>query len=71
VPQQQLARLSQRDRARPAGALDEPFADRALESLDLLAYRRLRVPKASRGAAEGALARNRLERQEMAQLDTE
>ena len=43
VAEEQLARLRQRDAPRAAGALDQLLADDALEHLDLLADRRLRV----------------------------
>jgi hypothetical protein len=71
VAQQQLPGLRQRHRPRPARPLDEPFADGPLESLDLLANRGLRVAEPDGGAAERALTRDRLEGQEVAQLDAE
>ena len=55
----------------PPGPLDEPLADHALERLDLLADRGLRVSEPLRGAAERALLGHRLERGQMPQFDPE
>jgi hypothetical protein len=71
VAQQDLAGRGQRDRARPAGALHEPRPDDPLEQRELLADRRLRVAESSRRGAERALAGDRIERGEMANLDAE
>ena len=71
VPEEQLAGLGERDGPRTAGALDERLADDPLERRDLLADGRLRVAEPLRGAAERALARDRVERGEVANLDAE
>ncbi len=71
VPQEQLAGGGQGDAARAAGPVDEPLADDALELRDLLADRRLRVAELAGGGAERAVAGDRLERGEMAQLDSQ
>ena len=71
VPEEQLTRLCERDRARSAGALDELLADDLLERLDLLADRRLRVAEPLRGAAERPLGGDGLQRGEMPQFDSE
>ena len=71
VTKEQRSGLGHRDRARPAGALDEPLADDALERRDLLADRRLRVAELRGGAAERAGARDGLERREVPDLDAE
>ncbi len=51
----------ERDRARPAGALDEALPDDALERGDLLADRRLRVSEPGGRAPEGTLLVDGLE----------
>ena len=71
VAEEELARLRERDAPRSARALDEPLADHALERLDLLADRGLRVAEALGGAAERALLGDRLERGQMPQFDPE
>ena len=71
VRREHLAGLGQRDRARPAGPLDEARADDALERRDLLRDRRLRVAEALSGTREGALLGDRLERSQMACLDAD
>ena len=68
VTAQQAARVGERDRARPAGPLDELRADDLLEPGDLLADRRLRVAELDRSAPEGALALDGLQRREVPQL---
>ena len=71
VPQQQLARLGQRDGARAARPLDQLLAHGALEGSHLLADRGLRVAERLRGPAEGTVLRDRLERHQVAQLERE
>ena len=71
VPEQQLARLGERDRPRAAGPLDELLADDPLERRDLLADRRLRVAEPLGRASERALARERLQGGEVPELDAE
>ena len=71
VPEEDPARLGQRDRPRAAGPLDQPHADDALERRDLLRDRRLRVPELLGGPPERALVRDRLERDEMAKIEPE
>jgi hypothetical protein len=46
MAQQDATGLGQRHRARPAGALEQALADRALERRNLLGNRGLRVSKA-------------------------
>ena len=69
VGQHQLAERREPYRAGTAGAVEHRAADRALERGDLLADRRLRVPEAIGGLAEGALGGHRVERGEVAQLE--
>ena len=69
--EEQLAALGQRDRTRAAGALDQPLPDDALEGRDLLADRRLGVAELFRGAAERAVLRDRLQGDQMAQLESQ
>ena len=63
--------LGQRDRPRAAGALDEPQPDDALERRDLLRDGRLRVAEPLGRPAERALVGDRLERDEVAQVESE
>ena len=65
----QLAGLGQRDDAAAAPPVDEAHADGGLERRDLLADRRLRVAEHGAGAAERALAGDRLECGEVPELD--
>ncbi len=69
VAKEELARLGQRYASRPARPLDETNAGDPLEGRDLLAHRGLRVPEPRRGAGEGSLARDGLERRKVAHLD--
>ena len=71
VAEQQLAGLGQRDGARAARPLDEPLADGALERRDLLADRGLRVAERRAARPNERCSRDRLEREEVAQLDAE
>ena len=71
VTEEQHARLRERDRARATRTLEQPLADDPLERLDLLADCRLRVAERLGGAAERALAGDRLEGREMPDLDAE
>ena len=71
VAQEQLARLGQGDRPRPARPLDELLADDPLERRDLLADRGLGVAEPFGRAPERALRGERLERGEVPQLDPE
>ena len=71
VPQHDLARLGQRDRAGTARALDQLEADGALERGDLLRDGRLRVAEAIGSAREGALLRDGLQRGQVARLDSD
>lgn len=70
VPEQHLAGVGQGDRAPALRALDQPVPDPPLEDRDLLADRRLREAQARRGAPERALAGDRPQRCEVAELDT-
>ena len=67
--EQPAAGLGQLDRARSRRARDERGADDALERLQLLADRRLRVAEARRGAADGTLARDRIQRREVPEIE--
>ena len=69
VAEEEPAGLGQRYGSRPARPLEQPLADDPLKGLDLLADRRLRIAERLRGAAEGALARDSLERGQMPHLD--
>jgi hypothetical protein len=69
VTQQDAAGLGQRDRARAAWALDETEPDDALESRDLLRDGGLRVAETLGGAPERALVGDRLQRDEMAEVE--
>ena len=69
VPEEQLAGLGERDGSRSSRPLDERLADDLLERRDLLADGRLRVPEPLGGPSERALARDRVERSEVAHLD--
>ena len=71
VPEQDPARLRQRDGPRAARALDQPHPDDALERRDLLRDRRLRVAELLGGPPERALVGDRLERDEMAKIEPE
>ncbi len=71
VPQQDPACLGERDGPRPAGPLDQPEPDDALECRDLLRYRRLRVPELLGRSPERALVGDRLERDEVAKIEPE
>jgi len=57
------------DRARAARPVDEPLPDDPLELGDLLAHGRLRVPELARGGAERAQPPDRLEGDDVPQLD--
>ena len=69
VREQLAAGLGQLDRARPGRAGDERHADDPLERLQLLADGRLRVAEPHGGAAHRSLARDRLQRCEVAQVE--
>ena len=56
---------------RPAWPLDEAQADDPLERRDLLRDRRLRVAEPLGGLPEGSLVRDRLEGDEMAEVEPE
>ena len=71
VPEEQLARLGERDCPRASRSLDELLADDPLERRDLLADRRLRVAKSFSGPPERALAGERLQGGEMPQFDAQ
>jgi hypothetical protein len=71
MAEEEFAGFRQRDGLWPSRALDEAFADRTLESLDLLAHGRLRVAELDRRPAERALAGDGLESQQVAKLDAE
>ena len=71
VAEEQLARLGQRDGPRAARAVDQLLADDPLEHRDLLADRRLRVAELLGGAAERALLGDRLQGDQMAELEPE
>jgi hypothetical protein len=65
--QQHLAGL--RREGALAHALEERQAERALELADLHAHRRLREMELAGGAGEGAVARDRVERPEVDELE--
>ena len=67
--EQHLAGLGQRDAAAALRPLHQPVADPSLEDRDLLADRRLGEPEMGRGRPERALAGDRPQRCEVAQLD--
>ena len=71
VAEQHLARIGERDGPWAAGALDERLADDLLERRDLLADGGLRVAEPVGGATERALARDRVEGREVANLDAQ
>ena len=71
VPEEDLAGLGERDRARAARPLDQAQPDDPLERRDLLRDRRLRVAEPLGGAPEGALVGDRLQRDEMAEVEPE
>jgi hypothetical protein len=66
-----LAGACEAHRLRAAGALDQALADDTLERRDLLADRGLRVPELGGRAVERRLARDCVEREKVAQLDTD
>ena len=66
-----VAGLGQRDGPRAAGTVDQPLADDPLQHRDLLADRRLRVAELARGAAERALLGDRLQGDQVTQLEPE
>jgi hypothetical protein len=70
VAQHELAGGREPDRARSPRALDQPVADDPLERGYLLAHRRGHVAEPRRGASERPLARDGVERDEMAELDS-
>ena len=69
VGEQLRARLGQLDRARARRAGHERHADDPLERAQLLADGRLRVAEPHGGAAHRSLARDRLERGEVAEIE--
>ena len=69
VREQLTTRLGQLDRAHARRSRDERHADDALERAQLLADRRLRVAEPHGGATHRALARNRLERRQVPQIE--
>jgi hypothetical protein len=69
VPPPGARRSPRRHRPRAPGPLDETLADDPLEHRDLLADGRLGVAERRSRLAERALARDRLESQEMPQFD--
>ena len=71
VAEQELPGLRERDAAGAAGSLDELRADDALERLDLLADRGLRVAEPRGGAPERPFVGDRLEGSQMPDLDPE
>ena len=71
VAEEDLAGLGEGDRAWATGALDQPEPDDPLERRDLLGDRRLRVAEILGGLAERPLVRDRLERDEMAEIEAE
>jgi len=66
-----LACLGEGDRARAARALDQPEADDALERRDLLGDRGLRVPEPLGRPPERALVGDRLQRDEVSEVEPE
>jgi hypothetical protein len=70
VPEQNFARVCQADRLRAATPIDQALANHAFERRNLLADRRLGVAEPSGSAIERAFLGNRLEREEMAELDS-
>ena len=71
VAQQDLPRLGEGDRSRPSRAFDETEPDDALQGGDLLGDGRLRVAQPLGGAPERALVGDRLERDEMPEVEPE
>jgi hypothetical protein len=71
VPEQQYARLGQRDRPWAAGPVDQPLADDALQRRDLLADRGLRVAELLGRATERAVLRDRLQGDQVTQFESE
>ncbi len=69
VREHDLACRRQRERARAAGALDQPPAGQAFQRRDLVADRGLDVAEPCGGASKRSLVRDSLERDEMAKLD--
>jgi hypothetical protein len=69
VAQEHRPRLGERDRPRPAGALDQAQADDPLERGDLLRDRGLRVPEPLGRPPERALVRDRLQGDQMAEVE--
>ena len=65
VAKQQLPGLGERDRPRPARALDQLLADGTFQCRHLLADRRLGVAERARGTAERAVLRDGLESEEV------
>ena len=71
VTEEDLPGLGEGDRPGAAWAFDEPQADDALERRDLLRDRRLRVAERLRGLPERAFVRDRLQRDEVAEVEPE
>ncbi len=71
MPEEDPAGLGERDRSGPTGSLDEAEPDDALERGDLLRYRRLCIAEPLRGLPERALVGDRLERDQMAEVEPE
>src|SRR6476619_5596322 len=71
VAEQEEAGLRGLHAARAAWTVEEPLPDDPLELRDLLADGRLRIAQLARRAAEGAGARDRLQRRQMTQVDAE
>ena len=71
MPQQQSARVGERDGARPARTFQQPGSHDLLEVGDLLAHGGLRVAQTPRRAAERALLRDGFECGEVTQLDAQ
>ena len=71
VAQENAAGLGERDRPWASGALDQPEADDALQCGDLLRDRGLRVAEALGRLAERALVCDRLEGDEVAEVEAQ
>src|SRR5439155_141095 len=70
VAEEERAGGGQLDRLGPAAALEQPRADDALETRDLLADGGLRVPELGRGLGERGHPRHGLERRQMPQIES-
>lgn len=68
--EEDCARRRQCDGAGAARPVDQALAGEALQRRDLMADRRLHVPKSKCGTPEGAFLRDRAQRNEVSELHT-